>query len=123
MRADILLSGTRRMTRVELPEIGEGVAVNVRALSLPEYEKLLAEVEQSEDISATEAAAKQLEVYACNESAEPVFTLEQARQFVTKHELWLAKRIIGAAKLLNSLSQEAVENARGNSEGSHTEES
>lgn len=63
---------------------------------------------------SSEFAALQIAACACDDSGHPLYSIEQARQLVTELDWILVQRIIGRAQKLNSLSDVAVETARGN---------
>lgn len=121
--ADPLLGRPRRTQRVELPEID--AVTYVRALSIPEVYALQSAQEAAEGQGHAESAAIQIAAYICDENGRPRYVVEdengrpcyamdKARQVVSELDWILVQRIVMRANQLNSLTDDAVETARGN---------
>lgn len=129
MSEDLLATRARRVKRVEFEDLGAHCFV--RSLSVPEFTALYQGLKDDKDdasneevaANAAENSAMQIAAFLCDEQGVPRLTIEQARQFVADREMRQVRKIIKDGSDLNSLSEEGVETARGNSQSSPTDES
>lgn len=106
--------GRRRIVTVALPEIEDSLFV--RSLTFAEALGHEVSVESIDDND--ELLARKMQVCVCDESGEPALTLEEAREAVTSQPFQVIAKVKKAIDSLNSLSAEAAETTRGNSQSS-----
>lgn len=111
-KAALLNGSGRKKERVELPEL-DGF-VYVRALTIPEFQVIVAQLSSVEvESDPAKYAAAHLAAYVCDEDGQAILNLEEAESFVRKHGAAIPKRIVNVGNKLNSLNDAALERAAG----------
>lgn len=110
MSRELLLTSSRRVEVVDLPEISG--TIHVRSLSAKEAAGLYEKIAQTKD--ASELAALQVAAFASDADGNAMFSDEDARQVIERQSFVVVNRIVRAGAKLNAFSDEAVEAAAGN---------